>query len=80
MEFYILKVSPLSSAYATETQKDVWQYSFSVTAAKSLKILVKELIFDYVCCPAVSSHMRKKTSIEAMQLNIVTISMKFLLD
>ena len=27
-EFYILKVKPLSCAYVTETQKDVWQYSF----------------------------------------------------
>ena len=45
-----------------------------------LKMNVKELTFSYVGCPIISSNMRQKTSIEAMQLIIVTISMKFLLD
>ena len=51
VEFYILKVNPLSSAYVTETQKDVWQNSFSAAAAKSLKNTCERINFQLYWLP-----------------------------
>ena len=46
VEFYIIKVNPLSPAYVTETQKDVWQYSFTLTAVKYLENTCKRINFQ----------------------------------
>ena len=60
VEFCILKVNPLSSVYFTETQKDVWQYSFSVTAVKSLKNTCERINFQLYWLPCYFSLYERK--------------------